>query len=138
MNKRIPPRRICMEINYLSENIKLYNLSKAIKKTVFMEYEHVISDSRADVASVIKGNAHVTEDNVVLDNGLLKLKGKLKTVVCLKSVNGSLFSVQQVLDIDEKLDTFEGGDEITIASSCVVEKVECRIINERKIGRLPF
>jgi hypothetical protein len=123
-----------MEINYLSENIKLYNLSKAIKKTVFMEYEHVISDSRADVASVIKGNAHVTEDNVVLDNGLLKLKGKLKTVVCLKSVNGSLFSVQQVLDIDEKLDTFEGGDEITIASSCVVEKVECRIINERKIG----
>ena len=58
-----------MEINYLSENIKLYDLSKGLKKTVFMESEHVVSDSRADVAAVLKANAHVTEDEVVKTQG---------------------------------------------------------------------
>ncbi|HBN84794.1 MAG TPA: hypothetical protein DDZ89_13230 [Clostridiales bacterium] len=123
-----------MEINYLSENIKLYDLSKGLKKTVFMESEHVVSDSRADVAAVLKANAHVTEDEVILDNGLLKLKGKMNIIVCLKSVNGNLFNVQQIMDINEKLDTYENGRDVLPLSRCVIEKVDCRIINERKIG----
>lgn len=123
-----------MEINYMSENIKLYDLSKAVKKTVFMEYEHVISDSRADVQTILKGNAHVTEDNVIVDNGLLKLKGKMNITVCLKSVNGNIFSVQQILDINEKLDAYENDHEAMIVSKCVIDKVDCRVINERKIG----
>lgn len=121
-------------MNCLSENIKLYDLSKAVKKTVFMECEHVVSDSRADVAAVMKANARVTGDEVIVDNGLLKLKGKMNVIVCLKSVNGNLFSVQQVMEINEKLDTYEGEKEVSPSVKCVIEKVECRIINERKIG----
>ena len=123
-----------MDINYMSENIKLYDLSKAIKKTVSMEYEHVISDSKADVGAVLKGNAYVTDDNAVIENDMLKLKGKMNILICIRSVNGNIFSVHNVSEINEKMDVYANERAPVIISKVVVEKVDSRIINERKVA----
>lgn len=116
--------------NNIAINKKVFHTSKKFEVTG----DIIVPDIKPDIVSIINTNANSYIYKEEVTTGKVRFDGNIDTYVIYLAENGETRSIQTSLNFSESIQETDVQENLKIKENVTIEKIEAKVLNERKIS----
>ena len=125
-----------MELETIKNKICMHQLIEKKQDEIVVEGDMIVNDIKPDILNVISSDGIVTVYKKEVLDGKVRIDGSINTYIIYlaNDENGSNRTLNTVLDFTYVFDSINCKSGMTFNENIVIDKIECKVINERKIS----
>ena len=129
-----------MVLETTKNKICMHQLVEKKQDEITVEGDMIVNDVKPDILSIVSANGIACVYKKEVIDGKVKLDGSVNTYIIYlaNDENGSYRTLNTVLDFSYVLESNNCKSEMVFNENIEVEKIECKVINERKVNIKAF